>query len=692
MLNELLTGSSAFWVLLAVAVLAIVWGGVQAREAASLKQKLQKVLSNRQVAAVQAGAEVFEPDWFLAKLQSPVCLIDITTRRVLTVNPVAQDWMGGLGISTPESLLDESLANGDDGQQFPELRRQVWGARQVARRFSDRLWLNIDGREKECTIDLSVLPFQRGESHFLLVFMGELKKPEARDGILYRRLIDATLTEPNLTKALQSIALLLEADMTPGVYATISALSQKKTTLELVCKLGLPEVLTAQISGCPFVHGAGVHATAGVMGQAMIQHLRHNTNALPASLSTAFLEAGIHCWASYPIFGLYGDLLGTFDVYLADERKLEALSEKITLAMRLAAATLERHGSLQDIQETVKRESFIRAFHQALMMDEDTEDGSLYEASLARIERFCGVESRMELWVLDSGEQYFKRLTRAPSASSAQSSSTMLGHELVASSFKGVAPAKSSGDTVLKIGSSHEIYREILGNSSEYGINQAVLQPLYAGSVLEGFFVWLERGNVPDGYVDLVQSVAPGLAASLARKRLMASLEQQALYDHLTGLYSRRKIEDSVQRLIDKTVRYQGVFSILLFDIDRFKLINDTLGHSEGDSVLQQVSHRVRQGVRGSDLVSRWGGEEFLAVLPETDLASAEMAGEQVRELVASGRYGKAGKITVSIGVATYRKGDSVEALVKKADQAMYEAKSAGRNCVIVNTQDRSSD
>lgn len=228
MLNELLTGSSAFWVLLAVAVLAIVWGGVQAREAASLKQKLQKVLSNRQVAAVQAGAEVFEPDWFLAKLQSPVCLIDITTRRVLTVNPVAQDWMGGLGISTPESLLDESLANGDDGQQFPELRRQVWGARQVARRFSDRLWLNIDGREKECTIDLSVLPFQRGESHFLLVFMGELKKPEARDGILYRRLIDATLTEPNLTKALQSIALLLEADMTPGVYATISALSQTK--------------------------------------------------------------------------------------------------------------------------------------------------------------------------------------------------------------------------------------------------------------------------------------------------------------------------------------------------------------------------------------------------------------------------------------------------------------------------------
>lgn len=692
MFNELLAGSSVFWGLLVGAVLAIAWGGFQAREAISYKQKLQDVLSNRQIAAGQADAQVIEPDWFIGQLQSPVCLIDIASRRVLRINQAAQDWMGSLGVSAPERLIDASLAADVEGSpNFPRLRSQVLGGQQIAQRFSDRFNLNTRNGEKERTIDLSVLPFQRKESHVLLVFMGALNESKRNDDVLYRRLIDATLTEPSLTKALQSITLLLEADMTPGVYATISTLNQQKTTLELVCKLGLPEALHAQIGACPFVHGAGVHVTAGVVGQAIVQNLRHRSSTLPAGLSAALLEAGIHCWASYPIFGLYGDLLGTFDVYLADEQKLEVLSEKITLAMRLAAATLERHWSLQDIQETARRESFIRVFHQTLMTGEDVKGGSLYEAALARIERFCGLENSTELWALDSGEQHFERLACTHSARPVQPDSKKLDQELVMSCVKEVAPANSSGDTVLKIGGAHGVYHEILGNSAGHRIAQAMLQPLYSGSVLEGFLVWLEEVDAPKRYEDLVRAVAPVLAASLARKRLLASLEQQALYDHLTGLYSRRKIEDSVQRLIDKTARYQGVFSVLLFDIDRFKSINDTLGHSEGDSVLQQVSHRVRQGIRGSDLVSRWGGEEFLVVLPETDLVRAEVAGEQVRELVAGGCYGSAGKVTVSIGVATYRKGDSLESLVKKADQAMYQAKSAGRNCVVVNAQDKSS-
>lgn len=686
MFEEVLAGGLVFWALLAGIVLTVLLACLQARDARIYKAKLSELLSNRQAAALQPDTEVIEPDWFMEQLQLPVCLIDIESRRVLTINRAAQSWFESQGVSAPELFIEESLATEDDHHSsFSGLRCQFQNKQWVARSFSDSLRLNAAGGEVECSIELSVLPFQRGESRFMLVFMGNSGQPASKSGVPYRRLIDATLTEPSLAKALQSVVSLLEADAAPDVYASISTLDQQNMRLELVSRLGLPDALSSHVHACSFVHGASVNATAGVTGKAIIQDLRRSNEILPARLASDFLEAGIHCWASYPIFGLHGAFLGTFDVYLAGEQRIDALTEQITVAMRLAGATLERHWSLNDLQETVKRESFIRAFHQALITGEDTGGVNLYEAALARVATFCGVEDNLELWALDAVEQNFERVAGVSQGTPVQPSPLRLNQELIINSFEDAAPVQGPGGSLLRLGCTHEIYRRIYGNRSGDG-GQALLRPLRAGAVVEGFLIWHARNREPEGYTSLVQSVAPVLAASLARKRLLASLERQALYDYLTGLYSRRKIEDALGRLIDKTVRYQGIFSILLFDIDRFKSINDSLGHAEGDNVLRQVSCRVRQGIRGSDLIGRWGGEEFLAVLPETDLGRAEVVGEQVRELVASGSYGDAGKVTVSVGVASYQKGDSVEALVKRADQALYEAKSAGRNCVIVSS------
>jgi two-component system cell cycle response regulator len=124
-------------------------------------------------------------------------------------------------------------------------------------------------------------------------------------------------------------------------------------------------------------------------------------------------------------------------------------------------------------------------------------------------------------------------------------------------------------------------------------------------------------------------------------------------------------------------------------DIDRFKLINDTYGHDGGDEVLREFARRLRRNVRGSDLASRYGGEEFFIVMPETDSTLASIVAERIRREVASTPFlidqnGTSVPMTISIGIASVlAAGDSVQNLLKRADDALYGAKAAGRNKVV---------
>jgi diguanylate cyclase (GGDEF)-like protein len=164
------------------------------------------------------------------------------------------------------------------------------------------------------------------------------------------------------------------------------------------------------------------------------------------------------------------------------------------------------------------------------------------------------------------------------------------------------------------------------------------------------------------------------------------SLERQALFDHLTGLYSRGKTEEAMRQAIAHAQRYKTPLALAMFDIDLFKRINDTWGHDMGDEVLRSLANRVRQTVRGADVVGRWGGEEFLLLLPETRLEDAMLVAENIRKKVEDCNYSPVPVVTVSLGVAGYQLGDTPETLVKKADEALYAAKEAGRNRVVAHT------
>lgn len=160
------------------------------------------------------------------------------------------------------------------------------------------------------------------------------------------------------------------------------------------------------------------------------------------------------------------------------------------------------------------------------------------------------------------------------------------------------------------------------------------------------------------------------------------ALEHLSSTDQLTTLWNRRKLEECLEQKIKESER-GSFFSVLMIDIDRFKTINDTCGHEVGDHVLEVTAQLMRQSVRASDILGRWGGEEFLLILPQTDTQGACVIAEQMRTNVKHHTFDHyANTVTMSLGVATYRSGDTPNAILKRADTALYRAKNNGRDRV----------
>ena len=162
----------------------------------------------------------------------------------------------------------------------------------------------------------------------------------------------------------------------------------------------------------------------------------------------------------------------------------------------------------------------------------------------------------------------------------------------------------------------------------------------------------------------------------------MRSIEIAAHTDFLTGAHNRRSIERRITEEIERTERYGGSFSVVLLDVDHFKAVNDEHGHQVGDDVLKEIVACLQLELRTVDQIGRWGGEEFMLLIPEVGGPEAAQAAERVRARVGAHEFSPAGPLTVSIGVATWRPGEAMAALLARADDALYRAKHGGRNSV----------
>ena len=166
---------------------------------------------------------------------------------------------------------------------------------------------------------------------------------------------------------------------------------------------------------------------------------------------------------------------------------------------------------------------------------------------------------------------------------------------------------------------------------------------------------------------------------------LVEELKKEAIYDFLTKCYNKKEIEFLLERFLKEAIRYNLPLSVMMLDIDHFKKINDTYGHLAGDFVLKEVAKIIKSTIRKSDACGRFGGEEFLIILPNTKLSGAMKLAERIRENIQNHQFvfqEHKITITVSIGITSVSKNDSIFSIIERADEALYEAKHKGRNRV----------
>lgn len=184
------------------------------------------------------------------------------------------------------------------------------------------------------------------------------------------------------------------------------------------------------------------------------------------------------------------------------------------------------------------------------------------------------------------------------------------------------------------------------------------------------------------------------ISASLKHIQRLSSIKNIAIYDTLTNLFNRRYFEERFEIETQRAFFSDTPLSLVMVDIDHFKKVNDTLGHTEGDKILKEIATLLKNSVRKKDTVARYGGEEFIIILPDAGLEESLMIAERIRKLVENKSFeiGQAEiRLTISLGIANFpgHKARSKEDLIRMADQALYDAKRGGRNRVCVYNSKR---
>jgi len=199
----------------------------------------------------------------------------------------------------------------------------------------------------------------------------------------------------------------------------------------------------------------------------------------------------------------------------------------------------------------------------------------------------------------------------------------------------------------------------------------------------------LETKSMVESNKNLKNTIDSTMSEVKMLSKELEVIKQSAVTDMLTGLLNRRGFDESVSQAIKNTKNDPGPLSIIILDIDHFKKVNDTHGHLIGDSVLKILGKLLKDNIKGKDIAARFGGEEFILVLPETPLDGAYLLAEQIRSSLSKmifkikGTGQSIGKITISLGVALYRADESIETGIKRADEALYRAKNSGRNKTV---------
>jgi len=228
---------------------------------------------------------------------------------------------------------------------------------------------------------------------------------------------------------------------------------------------------------------------------------------------------------------------------------------------------------------------------------------------------------------------------------------------------------------------------EVRAMIDKYAVVSLLAVPIQTKEAVLGVFVSVasEAQVFTDEDINTAMALADFTAIALENAALFAELQRSAITDSLTGVYNTRFFHEVLARETSRADRYTTPLSLLMLDVDSFKIVNDTFGHVVGNKVLTQVAKILEHIVRNTDFVFRCGGDEFGVVLPGTTLEGAMHVAEKILQKVGSSEIltglGYTGPVTVSIGCSEYHRGSHFETLVAEADQALYASKRSSKNC-----------
>jgi diguanylate cyclase (GGDEF)-like protein len=228
---------------------------------------------------------------------------------------------------------------------------------------------------------------------------------------------------------------------------------------------------------------------------------------------------------------------------------------------------------------------------------------------------------------------------------------------------------------------------EIRTIAEKHSITSLMAVPIQTKDAVLGAFISMATHSkmFTSEDVTTASALADFTAIALENAGLFAELQRSAITDSLTGVYNTRFFHEVLGRESARADRYNTPLSLLMIDIDTFKLVNDTFGHVVGNKVLTHIANTLSHTVRNTDFVFRCGGDEFGVVLPGTDVEGAMHVAEKILHKVESGEIltslGYSGRVTVSIGLSEYHRGSHFETLVAEADQALLLSKRSSKNC-----------
>lgn len=202
-----------------------------------------------------------------------------------------------------------------------------------------------------------------------------------------------------------------------------------------------------------------------------------------------------------------------------------------------------------------------------------------------------------------------------------------------------------------------------------------------------GVLIFYRNTKFSNKEIKQLETMIAALIYPLRNALLYKNAVEKAHRDPVTGVNNRTAMDSVLIQEMNLAKRHAAPLSIIIFDIDKFKQINDTYGHIAGDAILKRVAECMSSCVRGSDVIFRYGGEEFVVLLRNTKKPGAKLLAERIRKAVESMHFNYEElkiKITISAGLASFVKNDSVESFLERCDEALYKAKQSGRNCVVV--------